>query len=358
MIALLRTKSPPLAAAAAVLIAGCNDLCCAPEGDPAELALRQVVLSGRPLAGVVADPAGYAWTSQVIGPGYLVSPEGDTERLQAPIGLGSDRAALDLDAAGRPIYGVWYRGVAIADRADSTIDYTVYDGTGGCLPSNRVTAVRGNPDGSILVAVARSEGITRVDPAQGGAPCPRWTSENSAMALGPGVDDTDGWIAGISQARNGERWVAVNQDALYRWRDGGTPADPDDDQWTAYLPSDRPELTSTQFAHLTRGPLGGLWVATQDGLIVVRDGVWTRVTELISLSVQHVDFGPEGFAWVSTGDGISVLSVETLRERAQYGLFSGLPDRSVTAIAFDPTGTYAYVATGEGMAIMDRVDGD
>ena len=176
------------------------------------------------------------------------------------------------------------------------------------------------------------------------------------MSLGPGIEDGDGWIGGISEELSGEHWVGVSDDALYRWRDGGTPNDPDDDEWTAFRPADRPELTTLRFPHIARGPDGGVWVATPDGLIVIRGDTWIRASELMSPNVSHVDFGPRGFAWVSTGSGISVLSTDTLREMAQYSTFSGLPSASVTGVAFAPSGEIAYVATASGLAIMDRID--
>ncbi len=337
-------------------LAGCEGPCCDPPSAPVELVLREIVLAGEPLAGVVTDPSGNAWTSRFRGDGYKITPDGATELLDSPIRLGADRVDIDRDAVGDPIFSVWYRGVAIVHAAESPLAYTVFDGTTDCLPSARATVVRGEPDGSILVGIARSDGIARLFPDNPAGPCPRWTSQNTPMSLGPGIEDGDGWIGGISEELSGEHWVGVSDDALYRWRDGGTPNDPNDDEWTAFRNADHPELSTLRFPHIARGPDGSVWVATPDGLIVIRDETWTSAPELMSPNVSHVDFGPNGFAWVSTGSGISVLSTGTLQEMAQYSTFSGLPDASVTGVAFDPSGELAYVATASGLAIMERID--
>ncbi len=329
-----------------------------PPAAPAQFLYRATALAGRNLDGVVSDPAGNAFVSEHRGQGYRVTPDATEERLDAPIRLGSDRAQLDTDTAGHPLFASWFKGVARLDDLESLAAWSVFTGAEGCLPSTFVTTVRGDdPGGGLLVGLAHADGLLRIPPSFPQDPCIHWTESNSTMSLGSGAFETDGWIGGISEALAGVRWVGVREDGLHRWDDGGTPADPADDEWTAFLPGDNPALTSTTFQHLTRDADGAVWVATNDGLIVIRDGLFTRAPTLASPNVNHVTFGPLGFAWVATGAGVSVLARDTLREMARYDLSAGLPAAATTAVAFDPDGNWAYIATSAGLAILDRVEG-
>lgn len=348
-----KLRSAALVGALSVFVLSCDNA--VEPLAPVELEFRELVLSGLRLTDVVSDEQGRAYTADIRGQAYRVNADGTTEDMRGPIRLTSDRLMIDLDHRGHPIFGAWVKGVSILDDLEGLESWTVFDAVGDCLTSNFVTAVEGNPDGTILVGLANADGLVLVDPEAPEGPCARWDDSNSSMSLGTGANPVDGWIGGISQAREGVRWVGVREDGLHRWDDGGTASDPADDDWTAYRPGSTPALTSAGFNHIVRDPEGAVWVSTDDGLIIIRDGSWERAPDLQSPNVEHVDFGPHGFAWVSTGGGISVLDKASLEEVRRYGPGSGLPDAAVTAVAFDPAAGWAFVATEAGMAIFDSL---
>jgi hypothetical protein len=328
-----------------------------PPAGPAQFLFRTTALATRNLAALVTDPEGNAFTAEFRGDGYRVTADGVHERLRTSIRLGSDRVEMDSDNDGHPLFASWFRGIARLDDLVTLSDWSVFTATEGCLPSNFVTTVRGDDaSGALLVGLAHADGMLRIPAAYPEEPCVRWTESNSTMTLGSGAFEGDGWIGGISQSRDGVRWVGVREDGLHRWDDNGTPADPSDDLWTAFRPAAVPQLTSTIFHHLNRDADGAVWVATNDGLIIIRDGLFVRAPTLASPNVNHITFGPNGHAWVATGAGVSVLARDTLQEMARYDISTGLPSSTAAAVAFAPSGDWAYIATAAGLAILDRVD--
>lgn len=332
---------------------------CGPEPSrPAIFRLSSLALEGVVLRTVVVDAQGMAWANEhQTATMYRGAEISGFASVSGPIALSGWHMSVTRDLRGHPVFGAYGRGIASPGQLDPLDQWVSWSAEGDCLPDKFVSMVAVDPDGWIMAGMARAAGLVRLNPAQPeSAECTRWTTANSPVNLGSGENERDGWIGGITPSVHGERWVGVRDDALWRWRDGGTPDVPEDDQWTPFRPGDEPGLPSLEFNHLTRDARGRIWIATAGGLALADGSSIHRVDEVAHPNVEFVALGPNGYLWVCTSDGISVISPESLREVDRLNGANGLPGDRVYGIAFSDDGAWAYVATDSGLALLQRLD--
>ncbi len=99
---------------------------------------------------------------------------------------------------------------------------------------------------------------------------------------------------------------------------------------------------------------GSLWVGTDAGIFLCRDGktkLYQNTNELISAYVRAIGFAPGGECWVGTMGGIAVRKDEKLQKKITPA--EGLSNAFVTCIEPSPDGTM-WVGTELGVVRFDK----
>lgn len=142
-------------------------------------------------------------------------------------------------------------------------------------------------------------------------------------------------ITDIVQDRDGYLWIAT-LDGLARF---------DGQRFVVFDSRKTGEIKSDAFRDLEPASGGGLWCATEGGLLHCSAGAFrvysTQNSELPSDLVQALCTDEKGGLWVGTDRGLCLLSEETQRV---YTTRDGLPSDDVLAISRCRTGGYGLPA--------------
>jgi len=111
--------------------------------------------------------------------------------------------------------------------------------------------------------------------------------------------------------------------------------------------------TSTKTAEdVAVGPDGRVWVASDGGIMVIREGrvegKLTRQNGLVHNNVHRIALGPDGRIWVATSGGVCSLSDRGWRH---YTVKDGLTDEYATTAAVDSRGR-VFVGTRRGACVL------
>lgn len=160
------------------------------------------------------------------------------------------------------------------------------------------------------------------------------------------------WIA--SSATNPS--IAADQ-GVYVFDDNGTLADSSDDQVWGPLPG----LASAEVYTLKYDPAGYIWVGSPGGAYYISATAanytgmsLTQIYNLRDIPIYGIDVDYAGNKWFATEFGVSVLAPDlwTILQTITNVSPHKLPDERVNMVAIDPYSGNAYLATQQGMAVM------
>jgi ligand-binding sensor domain-containing protein len=245
------------------------------------------------------------------------------EHYNIPEGLGDAFVYDVLEASNGDVWiatgsGVNHvRGGALRERAKWQL-HTV-ESTDGGLPSDRVYALAQGKDGGLWFAT--EGGLARFHRG-------KWSNWSGAKGLDAPRDEagSDGAAEGtykhakpstevrsagtkgatpldhvtaLEAGRRGEIWAGTRDAGLARF-DGVT--------WKSYTVADG--LPSNQVSALHFDGNGQLWIGTEEGLAVFRDGkfrIMTTADGLLAGSVRSVTTTADGSIWVGTFGGVAYI---------------------------------------------------
>ena len=111
--------------------------------------------------------------------------------------------------------------------------------------------------------------------------------------IAPALRSIPGGIGAILRDKAGDLWLGGQ--GLYRWRGSGLQA---------YRAVN--DVPLGEIRELLEDPLGGLWIASDEGLLFFKDGgfrIWTEKDGLSSNHVVALYKDKEGVLWIGTADG-------------------------------------------------------
>lgn len=142
----------------------------------------------------------------------------------------------------------------------------------------------------------------------------------------------------------------------------GTPAVKSDDLWTTYS-TVTSKLSHNVVRDIAIDPEGTVWVATQSGLNVLKDDLWTVFYTTHGLPSNDLTrlLWARDLLWIGSENGLAVLDwggthnrSDDRIERFQYSN-SGIIDDNISALAIDSAG---YLWVGTNTLTIDGEDGD
>ena len=265
--------------------------------------------------------------------------------------------AIEVDEGGNIWAGTWGRGIAIRQP----------DGLWRWLdPSNSV--LRGiNGEGSfVVVADILKDQQNRI-----------WvTNVLSGLAVLDGDDPTTGTlypqsVLGVSRdigkvalGPDGLKWISTPLDGFLLFDDGGTPFEQGDEYSMQLSTSVDERLTSDRITDIMVDSRGQVWVATNNGLNVVK-GSYDRANRSFEIErwrVYDLDDGlPSsqissfveddlGNVWVGTEGGIGQITAGGEVAFALTTENSGLIDNRINSLLFDRDAGELWIGTFDGLS--------
>ncbi len=224
--------------------------------------------------------------------------------LVAALALGTNAYALD------------------PSKAISQYVHLVWDSDDG-LPQNSVTAVVQTRDGYIWFGT--QEGLVRFDGV-------RFTVYDKARESALETNH----VTALAEDRNGVLWIGLNNGNVVRYADG------------RFVVVDAPFGRS--ITTIVQDTTGDMWIGTrEDGVTAFRDGT-TRLVKTIPMPNRRVHAlwsDPASGMWVATSNGVSLVRDGYIART--YSTQDGLPGPSVRALLRDGDGSL-WMATDGGMA--------
>jgi ligand-binding sensor domain-containing protein len=271
---------------------------------------------------LAADDHGNLWVGTHGGGVVQLGPDGRCRRLWGRSqGLSSDTInALLVDPDGTLWVGTSGDGLnRIA--GDSVRQWRTTNG----LPGNTVSALCRDPDGGLWIGT--DNGIARLN------------SEGSFRS----------WLEGDGPERSRVTSIAATSEGRLVAAVGGAVVEFKGDTWVPLLPDvDPAERRRVVMIHPATG--GGLWLGTQKGLALLRNGICVAIGapgEPSDDLVVTLFADREGNLWVgSLGGGLGRLKPRQLRAVTQA---DGLPRAFVFSLCEDAAGTVWAGTYGGGL---------
>ena len=190
------------------------------------------------------------------------------------------------------------------------------------LPQNTVYDIVQTPDGYVWLATA--DGVVRFDGVHFGlfdkSEIPRLGSTHAISFL---------------KSSGGTLWIAFYgpEGGLVRYAEG---------KFQAYTPANG--LSNTFFTALAEDRQGNLWIGTEGGLFVGRNGVFRRYSadDRLSQKIVSLAIAPDGFVWAVTDRRLLMIAGE-----GKPALAFSKPIHQPKRIYFDHAGTL-WVGTEHG----------
>jgi len=263
------------------------------------------------------------------------------------------------------------------------------------LPSNNATGIAEGPDGRIWVGTP-GQGVmllemtddtlivTKIDTAEGrlsGSDTPAFVvvqkirrdrhgnvlllnkfAANGRALVAVTQDDewyyfsvTDGLVSTIvTQIAIDEFdrvWVGTAEDGLNVLDYGGTLGDKSDDRWSLYTTDSG--LSSNRIGGLAAESGNGMWVATQNGIDHVIDGlpVENKYGALSNFTTA-VTVDPAHNKWFGSPNGLSVLLADEFTWNYYTAENSDLVDNTIVSIYINERSGDAYIGTDAGLSLV------
>lgn len=273
-------------------------------------------------------------------------------------GLPSDFVAtVEIDAAGQVWAGTWGKGVAVRDSA----------GTWHVL--NQINSVLrgccGNPGFVPIGDIARdADGLMWVANVQVGLavmdgfpPERGFLYEQSGLKIQEDMDN-------IAIGPDGLKWISTATEGFILFDDGGAPFTGDSEYIQVFNTFSESRLTSNRVIDILADRSGRLWVATDNGLNMMR-GAYARTSHSFRIdewrvfntanglpanSVTALEEDSRGNIWVGTEAGLAQISSAGQVTFTLTVANSGLIDNRVNSLYFDARGGVLWIGTLDGLS--------
>lgn len=258
-------------------------------------------------------------------------------------GLPSNVAVtLESDAVGRVWIGLWGKGMAVLDTADTT-------GRSWHHLNQTNSPLRGIPAAASFVVVSDiardADGLMWIANVQAGLlvvdgyPVTRsLLHDQSALSMFPGRD-----IGRLAIADDGLKYIGTPRDGFIFFDDGGTPFQAGDEFSVLISPAYDDRLTSTRVSDVLVDATGQVWVGTDNGLNAVR-GSYSR-------SEQSFEVGLDDWRIYNTSNGLRSNTVSSLARDSRGNIWVGTDD-GLTQIG--PDGAVAVTLTTDNSGLIDN----
>lgn len=277
----------------------------------------------------------------------------DFEEL-LPLSVGDHRDVL-TDPAGKTWVGTWGKGLLRIEDAFGTPQLTKIDTAGGLL-SGATTA---NP-GFVVVNDLASDALGNLWLANLGALNGRAVAavtpefQWAHFSVSAGLRSTK--ITRVMVDRFNLVWYGTEDDGVGVLDYGGTLLDPSDDILDLNL-VDTQVLFSPHVTALAEDEDGTVWIGTPNGLNYFFGNqtfkfFGTADGRLISEDIRVVRVDPANNKWVGTSAGVSVLMADNFTLNHFTTDNSPLVSNSITDFAFDEETGDVYIATTNGLSVL------
>ena len=156
----------------------------------------------------------------------------------------------------------------------------------------------------------------------------RWTAEELKAAIGDIIDEDNYITAAFYDEINGDIWLGTSLTGAFHLEQQNGQL-----QFEAQWSMDNTRLRSNYVNDIKRGPKGRIWIATDDGVLVGKNGNWDIIER--GLIVEAIAVGGSE-VWLM-GDGL----VGKVDRRDKWDLIdipAGKVEREVADIAVDGKG--------------------
>ncbi|HKK79460.1 MAG TPA: SprB repeat-containing protein, partial [Phaeodactylibacter sp.] len=174
-----------------------------------------------------------------------------------------------------------------------------------------------------------------IDPGQqalfqypGGNADIRWTTEGLKAAIGDIIDEDNFITAAFYDEINGDIWLGTTLTGAFQLKQQNGAL-----QFIAQWSMDNTRLRSNYVNDIKRGPKGRMWIATEDGVLVGKNGNWDIIER--GLIVEAIAIGGSD-VWLM-GDGL-VGKVDRRDKWALIDIPTDKVEREIVDIAVDGMG--------------------
>lgn len=230
------------------------------------------------------DQQGNMWGNEWMNGVWVVSPDGVATNYNQGFPPESHVWSIAFTTDGTPWIGTDKGLIRMAD--GQVVETFTMENIP--LNDNWVRLLRATSDGSLWVVTDR--GLSRRSP----------DGEWQSFTIGdPFLDDIP-YVTDIAEGNNGEVWVTVAGQGVFRWLDGS---------WQNFYPdSGNVQLPSSNVRSVAVEQNGRIWFGTDSGVAIYDGTTWQTLSTtdgLIDNLVNDIYIHPSGTTWFATRGGIS-----------------------------------------------------
>ena len=266
-------------------------------------------------------------------------------------------SAVETDAEGLLWVGNWGVGIDVRDASGQWQHLNAKNSVLEGIEGNTFVAISDiDRDANGLMWIANIQnGLVVMDGWR-----PRRAALNSQLDFGMSVGRD---MTKIAVGPDGLKWVGTALDGFFLFDDGGTPFETGDEIGLAFDTATYPRLTSDSIIDIHVDHSGRVWIATNNGLNVVR-GEYSRTDAdfvVESWKVYNTDNGLPATAttslaeddwgriWVGTEGGLARIDTEGQVEFA-LDTSDGLVNNRVNSLYFDRENDALWIGTLGGIS--------